>query len=159
MASWQERKSVGDALEERVARELGTRGWQVGRYGQRTLPEPIRTAISRSTSGIRYLPDLIAFHDRLGPVIVDCKDRLPTTSSRNYAINKACLNFGSQFAAIIGAPLYYVFGNLSVIIPAEIIAYRIGDYRVHGSYYLIPDDQGHDFDQVFGQSLTLRQAS
>lgn len=157
MASWQERKAVGDALEERVAQELIARGWKVSRYGQRTLAEPLRTAISRSASGIRYLPDLIAFHVSQGLIIVDCKDRLPTTSTHNYAINRACLKFGSQFAAVIGAPLYYVFGNLSVIIPAEIVAYRIGVVR--GSYYLIPDDQGHDFDQVFGQPLPLRQAS
>lgn len=54
------RLAVGDMLERRVRCELEARGWTVDMWGQGVLSEPIRDALWRSNSRLRYLPDLIA---------------------------------------------------------------------------------------------------
>lgn len=144
------RLALGTNHEQRVVRELRQRGWTVDPWGQGVLTPEICDAIQRSDSRLRFLPDLIAARD--GELVtVDCKDRMRSTDTRRYAVARACVNFGLQMAAL-GVPLLYVFGNLGVLLPTEIMTYgRIGP-RVTGSgaYYLVPERLGHQFDDVFG---------
>lgn len=150
MSSFDGRLSLGTAHEQRVARELQARGWTVDPWGQGVLSAEVRTAIRNSGSRLRFLPDLIAA--RNGELVtVDCKDRMRSADSGRYAIARQCVNFGLQMTAL-DVPLVYVFGNLGVLVPAEVMAYgRIGP-RVAGSgaYYLVPERLGHQFDDVFG---------
>lgn len=71
--------------------------------------------------------------------------------SDRYAVNRDCVSFGLQFLAAFGIPVFYVFGNLGVLIPTEVQAYGTIGPRVRGgAYYLIPGRLGHHFDDVFG---------
>lgn len=57
-------------------------------------------------------------------------------------------------------PLYYVFGDLRVLTPVEVLHYTGHAERRHdGAYRLVNTRQAHHFDTVFGRALPLRAAS
>lgn len=112
MTSWQERKPVGDAHEQRVATALRQHGWTVQLCGQGTYPLTIQKALIRTRSALRQFPDLIAARGS-ELITVDAKDRMPSTHSDRYAISTATLNAGLLLtAAHAPTPLYYVFGDM-----------------------------------------------
>lgn len=159
MTNWNERKAVGDAHEQRVAEELEARGWEVAPWGQGTLPPGIRTALSQSDSRWRHFPDLVAARD--GDVItVDAKDRMRSTQSDRYAVKRDCVSFGLQFLAAFGIPVFYVFGNLGVLSPAEVTSYGTVGPRVRGgAYYLVSGRLARHFDDMFGAPIARDQAA
>ncbi len=151
VTQWQERKLVGDAHEERVAAALQAQGWTVQRCGQGTYALPIRHALARTDSALRHFPDLIAARD--GELVtIDAKDRMPSTHTDRYAINSATLTAGLLFtAAHAPTPLYYVFGDLKVLTPAEVQHYRTHARRhASGAWVMVATDQAHRFEEVFG---------
>ncbi len=150
MSAFGGRLSIGTDHEQRVAGELRARGWTVDPWGQGVLSAEVRDAIQRGESRLRFLPDLIAA--RNGELVtVECKDRMRSADSGRYAIARQCVNFGLQMLAL-GVPLLYVFGNLGVLLPTEVMTYgRIGPRVIgSGAYYLVPERLGHQFDDVFG---------
>lgn len=150
MATWEQRREVGEAHEQRVADEMTARGWDVAPWGQGVLPPPIREALSRSQARWRHFPDLVATRD--GDVVaVDGKDRMRSTATDRYAVSRECVSFGLQFVAAFGIPIFYVFGNLRVLTPTEVQSYgTFGPRARGGAYYLVPARIGHHFDDVFG---------
>ena len=46
-----------------------------------------------------------------------------STETGRYAISRECVAFGLQFVAAFGIPVYYVFGNLGVLCPTEVMSY------------------------------------
>jgi Holliday junction resolvase len=153
--NWEQRKLVGDQHEERVSRELDSRGWAVAPWGQGILPTPIQDALSRSDSRWKYFPDLVAARE--GDVVtIDCKDRMRSTETDRYAIKRECVSFGLQFLAAFGIQIFYVFGNLGVLTPTEVMAYATIGPRVQGgAYYLINGRLAHQFDDVFGNPISM----
>jgi hypothetical protein len=114
----------------------------------------VQRALGRSDSALRYFPDILAAR---GPdiVAVDCKARMSSTRTGRFAISRASLRAGLQF---IGAnaplPLFYVFGDLTVLTPPEIMHYcSIGLRHPGGAYYLVSTLQAHQFDEVFGDNF------
>lgn len=157
--TWEQRKEVGDALERRVAEELQGRGWDVAPWGQGILPPRIREAVSRSEGRFKYQADLIAARDG-DLVTIDCKDRMRSTQSDRYAISRPCVSFGLQAIAAFGVPVFYVFGNLGVLTPSEVMAYgSIGPKVRGGAYYLVPGRLAHNFDDVFGLPEAVQHAA
>jgi hypothetical protein len=151
VASWQERKQAGDRHETCVMRELEACGWIVHPCGQGTYPAIVQQALGRSQSALRYFPDLLAARG-LDVVAVDCKTRIGSVQTGRFAISRACLRAGLVF---LGAneplPLYYVFGDLTVLTPAEVMHYCSTALRhPGGSYYLISTRHAHPFSEVFG---------
>ncbi|MFE5795562.1 hypothetical protein ACFQ8C_23710 [Streptomyces sp. NPDC056503] len=160
VTQWQQRKAVGDAHEQRVAAALASQGWTVERCGQGTYPPAIQQALARTTSALRWFPDLIAA--RAGEVVtIDAKDSMPSSTSGRYAVADEAVHAGLQFiAANRPTPLYYVFGDLRVLTPVEILHYTGHAERQHdGAYRLVSTRQAHSFDTVFGRRLPLRAAS
>ncbi|MEV4013106.1 hypothetical protein AB0J35_21610 [Nonomuraea angiospora] len=156
---WQQRYDVGIKHEQYVLAELGKRGWDVAPAGQGTLPHALRQALSRTTSALRHFPDILAA--RAGNVVaIDAKARMPASRSRRYAISRDCLEAGLSFLALYRPiPLYYVFGDLGVTTPAEVIAYRsIAQPHPSGAYYLVDQCRTHPFDEVFGKLLAMTAA-
>lgn len=153
MADWQARKAVGDRHEQRVMRELALRGWAVQAVGQGSYPEAIRQALRRTDSPLRQFPDILAAR---GPAVVaiDAKTSMPGAASGRFAVSRTCLTAGLQFQGQnIDVPLYYVFGDLAVLTPAEIACYpREVEHAGGGSYVLIRTDRAHTFDEVFGHA-------
>ena len=121
-------------------------------WGQGVLSSTVREAICRSNSQLRLLPDLIAGRD--GELVtIDCKNRIRSGHTGRYAISRHCVNFGLHLNAM-GVPVFYVFGNLGVLLPTEVMSYgRIGP-RVtgNGAYYLVAERLAHHFDDVFGKT-------
>jgi hypothetical protein len=150
MADWSERLRVGTAHERRVMRELVVRGWTVQPTGQGTYPAEIREALSRSESPLRQFPDLIAAQGST-IVAVDAKTNLSGASGR-YAVSRKCLTSGLQFIGTNAPiPLFYVFGDLRVLTPAEIAGYSVSlTDGLTGAYVLISTAGAHTFDEVFG---------
>ncbi|MFD9078144.1 hypothetical protein [Streptomyces erythrochromogenes] len=153
MTSWQERKLVGDAHEQRVATALRQHGWTVQLCGQGTYPPTIQEALRHTRSALRQFPDLIAARGS-ELITIDAKDRMPSTHSDRYAISTATLNAGLLLtAAHAPTPLYYVFGDMKVLTPAEVLHYAQHALRHHsGAYHLVRTDRAHPFDQVFGSA-------
>ncbi|MFD7834577.1 hypothetical protein [Streptomyces sp. NPDC059761] len=77
---------------------------------------------------------------------------MPTTETGRYSISTNTVNAGLQFTAVHApTPLYYVFGDLKVLTPAEVLHYT--DHalrRSSGAYHLVSTHRAHAFDDVFG---------
>ncbi|MEO3860895.1 hypothetical protein [Acrocarpospora sp. B8E8] len=160
MSTWTDRKAIGDAHEERVARELESRGWTVAPWGQGIMPAPIQTAITRSRTRFKHFPDLIAARE--GDILtIDAKDRMSSAETGRYAISRDCISFGLQFVAAFGLPVFYVFGNLGVLTPTEVMSYgRVNPRGVGGgAYHLVNGRLAHQFDDVFGAPAIRDQAA
>jgi hypothetical protein len=85
-------------------------------------------------------------------VAVDWKARLGSANAARFAISRACVRAGLTF---LGAnepmSLYYAFGDLTVLTPAEVIHYcSVGLYHPGGAYYLVRTRHAHPFAGVFG---------
>ena len=161
MVEWRDRRAIGDRHEQRVMHELSVRGWSVHACGQGTYPVEIRHALSRTDSALRQFPDMIAARGA-AIVAIDAKTKMPSTTSDRYAISVKCVTAGLQFLGTNApVPLYYVFGNLTVLTPAEVAFYGSNAQRATtGSYYLVQTHRAHPFDEVFGLSgrQSLRSA-
>ncbi|MFJ5551213.1 hypothetical protein [Streptomyces sp. NPDC093225] len=133
---------------------LRARGWTVHPVGQGTYPPAVQDALSRSRSALRQFPDLIAARDA-ELVTIDAKTRLPSTHTDRYAISAATLNAGLQFTATHApTPLYYVFGDMTALTPAEVLHYTGHALRHRSSaFHLVRTRQAHPFDEVFGPAL------
>lgn len=155
--SWTQRKQIGDALEVRVADEMSGRGWHVDYWGQGVLSAPIRQAVSRTRW--KNFPDLAAARDG-DLVAIDAKDRMSSAETGRYAISRECVSFGLQFVAAFGVPIFYVFGNLGVLTPQEVMSYgSTGARGMGGSYYLVNGRLAHQFDDVFGAPIPRSEAA
>lgn len=150
MTTFSERLAVGDTHQQRIEKELDARNWAVAPWGQGILPEAHRQAIRDSGTRFRHFPDIVA--TRPGEFVsIDAKDRMHSTETGRYAISKDCVSFGLQFIAAFGIPVYYVFGNLGVLCPTEVMSYgTIGPRSTGGAYYLVSERLAHHFDDVFG---------
>ncbi|MFE8970695.1 hypothetical protein ACFYMR_33500 [Streptomyces albogriseolus] len=111
----------------------------------------MREALRRTRSALRQFPDLIAARGS-DLITIDAKDRMPSTDTDRYAISTDTINAGLLFtAAHAPTPLYYVFGDLKVLTPAEVIHYTAHALRHRsGAFHLVRTEQAHHFDDVFG---------
>lgn len=158
MTNWQTRKAVGDALEQRVAEELTLRGWSVSPWGQAILDEHTRSVLRRTDSALRWTPDLSVTRGEI-TVMVDCKASMTSAVSDRHAVERAAVKSHLQFTAFNDIPVYYVFDNLGVLSPHDVmLAGRIGPHTKVGSgapYYLIGTGHDRPFDDVFGPHEAL----
>ncbi|QKW48202.1 hypothetical protein [Streptomyces buecherae] len=154
MPSFQQRKDVGDAHEQRVARELNHRGWSVDGWGQGVLSEAVRCALRGTDSSLRWTPDLIAAKDRQ-LFMIDCKSRMTSRTTSRHAVEKAAVMAHLHLAAWTQLPVCYVFDNLDVLSPYDVLMTGYtGPRTVHGSgsaYYLVPTARAFSFSEVFGK--------
>ncbi|WP_330242110.1 hypothetical protein [Streptomyces sp. NBC_00525] len=161
MPSFQRRKAIGDAHEQRVTQELNRRGWHVSPWGQGIMGEPVRFALHHTTSSLRWTPDLIVAQGRQ-VILIDCKSCMTSQTSRRHAIERAAVNAHLQLVAWTQLPLYYVFDNLELLTPYDALGLgQEGPRTTAGSgtpYLLVPTTHALTFDRVFGHSGGLRAA-
>lgn len=150
LSTYRERKLVGDAHEDRVQTELRSRGWTVDPYGQALLSEPTRRALSCTESRMRWDPDMVA---SLGSTVclIDAKGSVFGEDIHTIRISRKAVEAGRRLAVDTDLPLYYVFANLGVATPFEVMDFvhlrslgKSGAYISFGSGLLRP------FDDVFG---------
>jgi len=155
LSSWAGRKAVGDAHEERVRRELERRGWTVMPYGQGTWPEPIRAALRRTESVMRWEPDLlIAQGSTLR--LIDCKAAMRGEDAFMYSISRKALRAHVRMFAERDLPIFYVFDNLGVLTPPEVMQNsRLETIGDAGGYLSISSGYPRPFDDVFGLPLPV----
>ncbi|MER7141288.1 hypothetical protein ACIRVI_00020 [[Kitasatospora] papulosa] len=150
MPSFQNRKAIGDAHEQRVTQELNRRGWHVSPWGQGILGEPVRYALHRTSSSLRWTPDLIAAQGRQVVLI-----RMTSQTSRRHVVERAAVTAHLQLVAWTQLPLYYIFDNLDLLTPYDALGYgQEGPRTTAGSgtpYLLVPADQSMPFEDVFGR--------
>lgn len=148
--SFVERKAAGDVHEERVRQELERRSWIVSPYGQGVLSEPIRRALQRTESRLRYDADMIAAHGST-VCLIDAKNAMRGEDARTYTISRKALRAGLRAAAELDLPVYYVFANLGVATPAEVMQFcRLASLGEAGGYLSFPAGLPRPFDDVFG---------
>lgn len=160
MTNWTRRKAVGDVHEQRVAEELTLRGWEVNPWGQGILTGCVRGALRRTDSSLRWTPDLVAARGEI-IALIDCKSRMTSGESDRHAVERAAVKAHLQLAAWTDLPVYYVFDNLGVLTPHDILmAGRLGPHTRVGSgapYYLIGTGLDRPFDDIFGPHENLIQ--
>lgn len=153
MTNWQQRKAAGDAHEQYVAEELTLRGWEVNAWGQGVLTRTVRGALGRTDSSLRWTPDLVAVRGEV-VALIDCKSRMTSGSTDRHAVERAAVKAHLQLAAWTDLPVYYVFDDLGVLTPHDVLmAGRIGPHTRVGSgapYYLIGRGLDRPFDDIFG---------
>lgn len=160
MASFQQRKAIGDAQEHYVAEQLTLRGWEVNFWGQGLLTRNLRDALRGTDSFIRWIPDLIASKGK-ELVLIDCKSRMTSRNTGRHAVERAAVHAHLQLVAWTGLPVYYVFDDLGVLAPHDVlIAGQEGPHSVVGSgspYFLISGSIARRFDVLFGaRESTIR---
>lgn len=153
MSSFQQRKAVGDAHEQRVARELTRRGWHVDPWGQGVLSNVICTALRSTRSSLRWLPDLIAAKDQQ-IALIDCKSRMTSRTTGRHAVERSAVTAHLQLVAWWLLPVYYVFDNLDVLAPYDVLTNGTGGPRTQAGsgtpYLLTPTAHSLPFNDVFG---------
>lgn len=120
--SFAERKAVGDDHETRVRRELESRGWTVDPYGQGVLSDNAKQALQRTESPMRWDPDMIATRG-LTVCLIDAKGSTKGDDAHTYWISRKALAAGRELWERADLPFYYVFANLGVATPAEIMQF------------------------------------
>lgn len=151
ITTWTRRKAVGDGLEKRVREELERRGWTVMPYGQGQWPEAISAALRMTDSTMRHEVDLIAV---LGTTLrlIDCKASIRGAEANQYTISRKTLAAHLRMVVDRDLPVYYVFDNLGVLKPWQVLDIngldRLGGPG--GAYLTVPAGAPHPFDEVFG---------
>ncbi|MFI1213452.1 hypothetical protein ACH4UV_38435 [Streptomyces sp. NPDC020802] len=153
MASFQQRKAIGDAHERYVAEQLIGLGWEVDFWGQGLLSRALQCALRRTDSSIRWFPDLIAAKAK-DLVLIDCKGGMTSQRTGRHAIERSAVQAHLQLVAWTGLPVYYVFDGLDVWAPHDVlIAGQEGPHSVVGSgvpYFLISAQGARRFNDLFG---------
>jgi hypothetical protein len=150
LPTFAQRKDIGDRHEDRVRAELELRGWTVSEYGQAVLAEPVRAALKRTESRMRWDPEFVA---ALGShlALVDAKGAMRGDDAWTYTISRKALRAHLHMAVDLDLPVYYVFANLGVATPVEVMQFcrlaRVGDA---GGYVSFPAGLPRPFDDVFG---------
>jgi len=168
MTTWDLRSRVAADHEQHVADELRRRGYRVEPWGLGTFRPVCKAMIQACDSPLRYLPDLIAA-PRNQPhraVLIDCKAQLRDAADER-AIEQDCADAGLALAAAARLPIWYVFSDLAVSSPQDVLATgRLTPPGPNGSgsfYYRVPRALDRDFDAVFGglpaQQLVLLPAA
>ncbi|MEV2248764.1 hypothetical protein [Streptomyces sp. NPDC049970] len=159
MPSFQHRKAVSDAHELRVAQELTWRGWNVNAWGQGVLTDPVRSALRGTDSALRWTPDLIIAKGQQ-IALIDCKSRMTSRATSRHVVEGAAVTAHLQLVAWTLLPVYYVFDNLDVLTPHDVLtAGQHGPYSSAGSgspYYLVPLSRSLAFDTTFGAHRVTR---
>lgn len=152
--TFEERKAVGDAHEQRVADEFRRRGWTVAPCGIGKFPPQIIDALSITSSPRRWEPDLIAVRG-VEIVYIDAKGSMDSGHRDRRFVSSDCVMKQISLHALGYLPIYYVFANLEVSSPYEM--YSRGKFEEHspvgsgGAYYSISAAHCRSFDALFGK--------
>jgi hypothetical protein len=150
LSTWAERKAVGDPHEDRVRSELEQRGWTAASYGQGILPEPIQRALKHTNSIMRWDPDLVAAQGS-SICLVDAKSSMRGDDAWTYHVSRKAIRAHLRMWTELDLPIYYVFHNLGVATPAQLMQWcRLSTLGEAGGYLSIPAGLPVPFDDVFG---------
>lgn len=150
-----QRKAIGDNHEARVQQELERRGWTVGRYGQGILPEVVTRALGRTESRLRWDPEFVVANGST-VCLVDAKGARSGADAYTYTISRKALRAGLRITAELDLPLVYVFANLGVATPFEVMQFcRQLTLGESGGYLSFPSGLARPFDDMFGPTLSL----
>lgn len=148
--NWADRKANGDAHETRVKTEMERRGWVVAPYGQGVLPEAVTRALSRTTSRMRWDPDLIAVNGST-VCLIDAKSSMRGDDAWTYNISRKAVSAHLRMWAELDLPIVYVFQNLGIATPAEVMQFcRLSTIGEAGGYLSFPAGLPRPFDDYFG---------
>lgn len=160
--NFQQRLARGEEFEQRVIKELESRGWEAHRYGAGTWSEGMKDILRQSDSDLRWAPDLYATRGRSELVFIDCKNTMSIRDGDHHTINRRCLDAGRKFGPRYDWPLYYVFDGLGVMTPHQVMDWQKMRRLGHtGAYVRLPRHMPVPFDEVFGapgQMPALRAA-
>lgn len=144
------RKAVGDAHEVRVKTELERRGWTVAPYGQGVLPEAVTRALGRTDSRMRWDPDFIAVNGST-VCLIDAKSSVHGDDAWTYNISRKAVSAHLRMWTDLDLPFVYVFQNLGVATPAEVMQFcRLPTIGQAGGYLSFPAGLPRPFDDYFG---------
>jgi hypothetical protein len=150
IATWAARKAVGDDHEGRVRLEIERRGWTVAPYGQGILPEQVRNALRLTDSTMRWDPDFVAAHGST-LCLVDAKSSMRGDDAWTYTISRKAVRAHLRMWVELDLPVFYVFSNLGVATPAEVLQFcRLTTVGEAGGYLSFPAGRPRPFDDVFG---------
>lgn len=152
--SSQQRKTVGNLHEKRVADRLAKEGWFVANYGVEHFPPEVVEALGRTESPERWRPDFIAVRG-LDVIYIDAKGALKSGSQgRRRFVSRDCVRHQMTLTTLGLLRIYYVFDGFEVSTPHDV--FERGTLEDHspvgsgGAYYAINIEHCRSFDQLFG---------
>ena len=113
--TFQQRFGGGRGWEVELAEGLVARGWQVCEFGQGQLDDNAHQALRSWTdtygrpSLIRWLPDLLAWRDRLVYMIDAKSETAKNAASDNVAIELDAFAVGLSIEKVLNTPMLYVW--------------------------------------------------
>lgn len=152
MTTYTMRKKLGDRHEERVTEELRKRGWRVTLYGmgtQRALPKAM---IAANGSPLRYEPDLMIspYNAPHRVHLIDCKAQFDAAET-HPAVNEECVRAQLALMGAVQLPIWYVFSDLSVCAPNDVIGLNDKiEPSIGSAHFRVPACLNRGFDSVFG---------
>jgi hypothetical protein len=150
VVDWAARKAIGDAHEVRVRTELERRGWTVAPYGQGILPDEITRALGRGESRMRWDPDFVAANGST-VCLIDAKSSMRGDDAWTYTVSRKALRAHLRLWVELDIPVVYVFGNLGVATPAEVMQFcRLSTIGEAGGYVTFPAGLPRPLDDMFG---------
>ena len=101
---------------------------------------------------MRWDVDMVAAHGST-VCLIDAKNSMRGDDAFTYTISRKALRAGIRMVAELDLPLYYVFANLGVATPAEVMQFcRLASLGEAGGYLSFPAGLPRPFDDVFGCS-------
>ncbi|MGW6755071.1 hypothetical protein [Streptomyces sp. NPDC055006] len=94
-------------------------------------------------------------------MLIDCKSRMTSKSTGRHAVERSAVHAHVQLVAWTLLPLYYVFDDLDVLTPHDVLTTgQQGPHSIAGSgapYFLISANTTRRFDSLFGTEGTAAQ--
>jgi hypothetical protein len=116
MSGFDERFTVGTALEVAVANDLTARGITVSKFGQALLDEDVRDVLKTTQSLLRWLPDLIGWRpSRPRPFLIDAKSCV-RKDTPNHSIEMRVL-LAAKFTDL---PVFFICDEFKVLPSGEV---------------------------------------
>lgn len=160
MSTYEQRMAIAESHEEAVLERFRRFGWHAHPFGQTLFSEPFRRELKRSSSDLRWLPDVIAIRGT-DVVLADAKTEL-RDDTPNHAIEirsvESHIRIQKAFPRIT---IYYVWPDFTICTPnwlKEHSRQYTGPTTGSGTPMLLtPKDLQWSFDAFFAPPR--RQAS
>ena len=154
MTVFANRMSTASEHEKNVCARIRSLGWQCEPFGQALLSEPMREALRRFKTPVRWMPDLIAVRDEI--LFVDAKSE-QRRDTPNFSVECASWESDKRWSIALAAPVVYVFADFSAnyidaLRPIRTISEDRGGTSGSGTAFILvrKSDQLH-LEEIFGR--------
>lgn len=151
--SFSDRMTLARAHEQSTAQRLRAYRWEVCDFGQGQLTAPMRDALRRINTPLRWMPDLLAVRETK-VALIDAKAE-QNKDTPNFSLEKSSHSAHIRWWVTFGIPLVYVWDDFRCNYITDLGEEHLhqGAWLGRGSgtpFWLIPKTIARPWDDVFG---------